>query len=298
MYEEILKKANECLEANEDLELVELIESSIIGTPRKAGAFMFVNIKGESFGTVGGGNMEYQVTLYAKELLQKKMGGIKEYNLSQSGAEQIGMVCGGNSKMKFTYLKNDSESKEVLKSLEAQNKSKSIVYIFGGGHVSMELAKLVRYVGFEFVVWDDREEFATKDRFVGAKDVICAPMENILDRVNVTKNDMVVVMTRGHVSDYLVEKQMLKSDAGYIGVIGSTNKNKVLKEKLLEDGFSEDELNRVCAPIGFQIAAETPEEIAISIVAELIMYRSKSENRSKMEDKNRIIGFFESRLMS
>ncbi len=298
MYEEILKKANECLEANEDLELVELIESSIIGTPRKAGAFMFVNIKGESFGTVGGGNMEYQVTLYAKELLQKKTGGIKEYNLSQSGAEQIGMVCGGNSKMKFTYLKNDSESKEVLKSLEAQNKSKSIVYIFGGGHVSMELAKLVRYVGFEFVVWDDREEFATKDRFVGAKDVICAPMENILDRVNVTKNDMVVVMTRGHVSDYLVEKQMLKSDAGYIGVIGSTNKNKVLKEKLLEGGFSEDELNRVCAPIGFQIAAETPEEIAISIVAELIMYRSKSENRSKMEDKNRIIGFFESRLMS
>ena len=298
MYEEILKKANECLEANEDLELVELIESSIIGTPRKAGAFMFVNIKGESFGTVGGGNMEYQVTLYAKELLQKKMGGIKEYNLSQSGAEQIGMVCGGNSKMKFTYLKNDSESKEVLKSLEAQNKSKSIVYIFGGGHVSMELAKLVRYVGFEFVVWDDREEFATKDRFVGAKDVICAPMENILDRVNVTKNDMVVVMTRGHVSDYLVEKQMLKSDAGYIGVIGSTNKNKVQKEKLLEDGFSEDELNRVCAPIGFQIAAETPEEIAISIVAELIMYRSKAENRSKMEDKNRIIRFFESRLMS
>lgn len=298
MYEEILKKANECLEANEDLELVELIESSIIGTPRKAGAFMFVNIKGESFGTVGGGNMEYQVTLYAKELLQKKMGGIKEYNLSQSGAEQIGMVCGGNSKMKFTYLKNDSESKEVLKSLEAQNKSKSIVYIFGGGHVSMELAKLVRYVGFEFVVWDDREEFATKDRFVGAKDVICAPMENILDRVNVTKNDMVVVMTRGHVSDYLVEKQMLKSDAVYIGVIGSTNKNKVLKEKLLEDGFSEDELNRVCAPIGFQIAAETPEEIAISIVAELIMYRSKAENRSKMEDKNRIIRFFESRLMS
>lgn len=298
MYEEILKKANECLEANEDLELVELIESSIIGTPRKAGAFMFVNIKGESFGTVGGGNMEYQVTLYAKELLQKKMGGIKEYNLSQSGAEQIGMVCGGNSKMKFTYLKNDSESKEVLKSLEAQNKSKSIVYIFGGGHVSMELAKLVRYVGFEFVVWDDREEFATKDRFVGAKDVICAPMENILDRENVTKNDMVVVMTRGHVSDYLVEKQMLKSDAGYIGVIGSTNKNKVLKEKLLEDGFSEDELNRVCAPIGFQIAAETPEEIAISIVAELIMYRSKAENRSKMEDKNRIIRFFESRLMS
>ena len=298
MYEEILKKANECLEANEDLELVELIESSIIGTPRKAGAFMFVNIKGESFGTVGGGNMEYQVTLYAKELLQKKMGGIKEYNLSQSGAEQIGMVCGGNSKMKFTYLKNDSESKEVLKSLEAQNKSKSIVYIFGGGHVSMELAKLVRYVGFEFVVWDDREEFAAKDRFVGAKDVICASMENILDRVNVSKNDMVVVMTRGHVSDYLVEKQMLKSDAGYIGVIGSTNKNKVLKEKLLEDGFSEDELNRVCAPIGFQIAAETPEEIAISIVAELIMYRSKAENRSKMEDKNRIIRFFESRLMS
>lgn len=298
MFEDIIERAFEYLEANEDLELVEIVESSAVGTPRKAGAFMFVDVNAESFGTVGGGNVEYQATLYAKDLLLKKIDGEKKYELSQAAAESIGMVCGGDNLMKFTYLTNDEKSHDILKELKEKNKNKNTVFIFGGGHVSIELAKTLKYVGFEYVVWDDRENFANVERFPEAKEVICALFENILERIKITKNDMVVVMTRGHVYDYMVEKQVLKSEAAYIGVIGSSSKNKVIREKLLTDGYSEEEINRVCAPIGIPIAADTPEEIAISIAAEIIMFRSKLEGRRKIMENNPLLNIYKGKLGS
>lgn len=296
MISEILEKASEMLKNNIDLELVEIVESSGFGTPRKEGAFMFVNVEAESFGTVGGGNYEYQCTLYAKELLLRKIDGEKKFELNQEATENIGMVCGGNTTTKFTYLTNDEKSHGIIEELKKRNKSKCVVYIFGGGHVSTELKKILRYVGFEYVVWDDRTDFANKERFPDANEVIAASYENILDKIKITKNDFVVVMTRGHAYDYMVEKQVLKSDAFYIGVIGSKNKNKVIREKLLSDGYSEEELARVCVPIGFQIAAETPEEIAISIASEIIMYRSLMEKRRKVVEENKLVDIYKNKL--
>ena len=296
MFEDLIKKASDSLEANQDLELVEIVESSEVGTPRKAGAFMFVNANAESFGTVGGGNVEYQATLYARDLLLKKQNGEKRYELNQAATENIGMVCGGDSSLKFTYLTNDDKSKEILQILKEKNKNKNTVYIFGAGHVSMELSKQLKYLGFEYVIWDDRNEFANAERFSSAKEIICAPFENILDRVKITDNDMVVIMTRAHACDYQVEKQALKSDAAYIGVIGSRTKNKVIREKLLVDGYTEEELNRVCVPIGMAIAAETPEEIAISIAAEIIMFRSNLENRKKILEDNPLREVYKGKL--
>ena len=296
MVNEVLEKARELLNSGVDLELVEITESSGFGTPRKEGAFMFVDADGKSFGTVGGGNYEYRCTLYAKELLLEKKDGEKKYELNQEAAENIGMVCGGESITKFTYLTNDEKSHSIIEELKKKNKSKNIVYIFGGGHVSIELKKILRYVGFEYVVWDDRTDFANVDRFPDANEVICQSYENVLERINLTKNDLVVIMTRGHAYDYLVEKQVLKSDVAYIGVIGSKNKNKTIREKLLSDGFSETELNRVCAPVGFQIAAETPEEIAISIAGEIIMFRSLLEKRRKVLEENKLVNLYDGKL--
>ena len=292
MVNEVLEKASELLNSGVDLELVEITESSGFGTPRKEGAFMFVNANAESFGTVGGGIYEYKCTMLAKEFLLKKSDGVKTYELNQEAAENIGMVCGGNSTTRFTYLTNDEKSHKIIDELKKKNESKNTVYIFGGGHVSTELKKILRYVGFEYVVWDDRQDFANAERFTDAKEVICAPFENVLDRIHITKNDFVVIMTRGHAFDYQVEKQVLKSDAYYIGVIGSKNKNKVIREKLLADGYSEKELERVCVPIGFQIAAETPEEIAISIASEIIMFRSLLEKRRKVVEENPLVDLY------
>ncbi|MBO6134155.1 MAG: XdhC family protein [Lachnospiraceae bacterium] len=295
MFDNIISKAFEYIEASEDLELVKIIKSSATGTPRKEGAFMFVDTNGESFGTVGGGNIEYQATLYAKSLLMEKKDGEKVYNLSQKEAENIGMVCGGESHMQFIYLTNDERSREILDTLKEANKSKNIVYIFGAGHVSMELAKVLHYVGFETVIWDDRIDFANTTRFPDSKKVICKSYDNVKSEINITNNDFVVIMTRGHAYDYIVEKQVLDTDAYYIGVIGSANKNKVLREKLQIDGYSEEKINGVCAPIGIPIAADTPEEIAISIASEIILFRSRMENRRKVSDDNEIVKLYKNR---
>lgn len=292
MFDDVISKAYECIKKNVDLELVEIVKSSSFGTPRKEGAFMFVDINAESFGTVGGGKVEYLATLYAKELLLKKSDGEKVYNLSQKEASNIGMVCGGENHMRFTYLTNDEKSRKILDKLRDDNKNKNTVYIFGAGHVSMELAKILHYVGFDTVVWDDRESFANADRFKYSKKIICKPMENIFDEINITDKDFIVVMTRGHIYDYMVEKQVLNSNACYIGVIGSSNKNEVLREKLLDDGFTEERVRDVCAPIGIPIAADTKEEIAISIAAELILFRSRLEKRKKASDDNEIVKFY------
>lgn len=295
MFNNIFSRAIEYLEANEDLELVEIVKSSATGTPRKEGAVMFVDLNAESFGTVGGGNLEYQATLHAKDLLNKKESGEKIYNLSQKEAENIGMVCGGESHLKFTYLTNDEKSKDIIKELKKKNESKNTVYIFGAGHVSMELAKILKYVEFNVVVWDDRDNFANEKRFPDANKVICEPMENITDKISITDKDLVVIMTRGHVYDYIVEKQVLNSKAAYIGVIGSRSKNKVLREKLIDDGFTEERIDNVSAPIGLPIAAETPEEIAISIAGELILFRSRLEGRRKVMEENKLVDLYKER---
>ena len=292
MFDSIFSKAYGYFDINEDLELVEIIKSSTVGTPRKEGAIMFVDKNGDSFGTVGGGKIEYLATLHAKELLDKKESGEKNYNLSQEGTENIGMICGGDICLKFTYLTNDEESKNYIKLLKEKYKNKNTIYIFGAGHVSLELTKILNYVDFDVCVWDDRESFANKERFPNAKKVICKPFENVLDEISITDKDMVVIMTRGHASDYLVEKQVLSSNALYIGVIGSSNKNKVLREKLMADGFSEERIKSVCAPIGIAIAAETPEEIAIAIASELILFRSRQEMRRKVMEENKLVELY------
>ena len=296
MFEKIFEEANKILDIDEDLELVEIIDSSVVGTPRKEGAFMFVDKNGDSIGTVGGGMVEYKAILDAKDFLLNKKDGEIKYELNQKAAKNIGMICGGDNLMKFTYLTNDEKSRKLLDELKDKNINKNVVFIFGGGHVSLELAKVVKYVGFEYVVWDDRSDFANKERFKEAKEVVCDQFSDILHKVNITEKDFVVIVTRGHACDYEIEKQVLKSKACYIGVIGSKNKNQVLYDKLIADGYTKEELARVCAPIGLSIAAETPEEIAISIVAELIMYRSMIEKRNKIFSDNKLVEIYKNKL--
>ena len=148
------------------------------------------------------------------------------------------------------------------------------VYIFGGGHVSQALVPAVAAVGFRPVVYDDRPEFADPARFPQAEVVLCGDFLSLGEQVRVTPDDYVVIMTRGHQADYEVLAQTLRSGAKYLGCIGSKKKLALCKERLLAAGFTEEEYQRVHAPIGLAIGAETPEEIAVSVTAELIAVRA------------------------
>ena len=155
------------------------------------------------------------------------------------------------------------------------------VYIFGGGHVAQELVPVLAHVGFRCVVMDDREAFANPQVFLQAERTVVGDMEHISDYVDIRSRDYVCVMTRGHQFDYYVQKQAMALHPYYIGIMGSRNKIRVVTDKLLADGFSLEEIQKCHMPIGTDIGAETPAEIAISIAGELIARRADRMGKKK-----------------
>ena len=149
-----------------------------------------------------------------------------------------------------------------------------VVYIFGGGHVAQALVPVLAHTHFAVVVLDDREEFTNPALFPGAYDVRMCDLDHINKTVSIGPDDFVCIMTRGHKNDLDVEDQVLKTQARYIGVIGSMHKVRTVDAILMERGHSEEAVNRAISPIGLDIGGETPEEIAISIAAQLIAVRS------------------------
>lgn len=147
------------------------------------------------------------------------------------------------------------------------------VYFAGAGHVALATAQLADFTGFETVVIDDRAEFANAVRFPKARRVVVIP-EFLQCFPELGQDDYVVIVTRGHLHDRNVLAQALKTGAGYIGMIGSRNKRQAVYQSLMGQGFTEEDIARVHCPIGLTIGADTPEEIAVSIVAELIAARS------------------------
>lgn len=152
-------------------------------------------------------------------------------------------------------------------------------YIFGGGHVSQALVPVLAAVDFRPVVYDDRREFADPALFPGAEQVLCGSFLELSEHLTVTPDDYVVVMTRGHQADYEVLTQVLRSGAKYLGCIGSRKKLALCRDKLLADGFTQEEYARLHAPIGLSIGAETPAEIAVAVAAEMIAVRAGLDSK-------------------
>jgi xanthine dehydrogenase accessory factor len=147
--------------------------------------------------------------------------------------------------------------------------------IFGAGHVSRSLAEFTKAVGFRTVIIDDRPEYASRERFPGADEIIVLEnFEDLLEKVKIDGESYAVIVTRGHLNDQSVLEQLLRSQAAYIGMIGSRRKCELIFEDMRRKGYTDADIQRVHAPIGIPIQAETPEEIGVSIVAEMIRERA------------------------
>ena len=152
-------------------------------------------------------------------------------------------------------------------------------YLFGAGHVARYTAAVAAMAGFRVSVSDDRAEYANRERFSDAHEIrVLENFDDAISGLSVGREDFIVILTRGHLHDKTVLAQALRTDAGYIGMIGSRRKRNAIYGALLEEGFSEADIDRVHSPIGLSIGAETPEEIAVSIVAEMIRHRAHSLN--------------------
>lgn len=148
------------------------------------------------------------------------------------------------------------------------------VYVFGGGHVAQELVPALSHVGFRVAVFEERAEFCTPERFPTAVDTILGDFSNVFDKVQILPHDYVIIMTRGHMADRIILQQTLGAKPAYLGVIGSRKKIAETNRLMWEAGYTEADTDRIHAPIGLEIGAETPAEIAVSITAELIAFRA------------------------
>ena len=154
----------------------------------------------------------------------------------------------------------------------------STAYIFGGGHVAYALEPVLRHVDFRTVIIDDREEYANAERYPHAERTIAVDdFDHAFDEIETDEDSYIIIVTRGHRGDLQVLRQALARPYAYLGMIGSRRKNSLLYDTLREEGVTEEQLSTVHAPIGLSIGSETPEEIAISIVAEIIQERAKKD---------------------
>lgn len=256
LYVELLRKINN----EETVALVTIIET-INSAPGKFGFKMLVDASGETLGTVGGGFVEAKVIEDANKCIREKKSRICSYNLDNDISEKIGMICGGKISV-FIDIIGPPET----------------LLLVGAGHVAQPLSTMGAVLGFKVVVLDDREDFCNIERFPNAERCLVGNIEEILSTFEITDNTYVVIITRGHALDHLALELTLNSKAAYLGMIGSRKKVEASLSKLRKTGYDENKISRVYAPIGIDIGAKTAEEIAVSILAEIITHKQGKKN--------------------
>jgi xanthine dehydrogenase accessory factor len=225
---------------------------------------MLVKEDGTIVGTIGGGCVEAEVWAAAKEVLKAEAPRKMVFNLNNEANYDNGLICGGTVEI-FV---------EPILPIP-------ILYIFGGGHVSMALAKAAHSAGFTIGVIDDREQFANLERFPMASEVYTS-WEDAFEKIKPNASTYMVIVTRGHKDDMRVLGWAVKTDARYIGMIGSKRKVLSVYAALEREGIPAERFEHIHAPVGLEIGALTPDEIAISIAAELIAVRRGAKNNAHM----------------
>ena len=269
MLRKVSRMARKLIENKEDFVMATLMET-VGSTPGKKGARLLIQKDGTGTGTVGGGKLEAEVQRLALELFDTKESRTVHFTLTDRDQTGLDMRCGGDAVILLSYI--DTEKPETFQDDFIDNTK---AYIFGAGHVGLALEPVLRHVGFDTIVLDDRAEFANRERFPQATEIkVFSDFESAYEGLETDENSYIVIITRGHQGDYDVLKQALKNPAAYIGMMGSRAKVAGAMKMLEEEGFSPEERAGIYTPIGLSIGAETPEEIAVSIAAEMIEVRA------------------------
>ena len=252
MNQEVFAALAEALERGEEVALVTIVAAHG-STPQRVGAKMLVYPDGRTVGTIGGGCYENDAFWKAREAITQRRPMNVKYELNDDFAQETGLVCGGQMEV-------------FIEPVEASPD----VYVFGAGHVGYFVAKLAHEVGFRVHVIDDREKFASSERFGEGIDVIVDDIPQWIAAHTLPPTAYAVIVTRGHTHDLDALRALTAAPLRYLGLIGSKAKVRRIFDALVEEGTPHKSLEAVHAPIGLDIGAITPQEIAVSIVAELI----------------------------
>ena len=266
MNQEVFAAVTDALERGEPAALVTIV-SAVGSTPQRVGAKMLVFADGRIVGTIGGGCYENDAFWKAREAITSRKPQLVHYELDDDFAQETGLVCGGQMSV---YIEPIEPSPEL--------------YVVGAGHVGFCLANMAQDLGFQVHVVDDREKFANRERFPSATEVVAEDIPAWLERTNIPAHAYVVVVTRGHTNDLDAMRTLLPKELRYLGLIGSRAKVARISDQLLAEGVNPQLLTQVNAPIGLDIGAVTPQEIAVSILAELIAVKhGKIKSRDAAE---------------
>jgi len=251
----VMRELAAALEAGTPVVLATVVATQR-SVPRRPGSKMLVYPDGSITGTIGGGEMEHRVKTEAAAALAEGKPRLVSYSLVDPADGDPG-VCGGQADIYLEPFMPDPQ-----------------LFVIGAGHVGKAVAELAHWLGFRTVVWDDREELA--DEAARADTVHAAvggPITNLVQSHVIGPDDSVVVVTRNVGLDLELLPVLLETRAGYLGLMGSNRRWTTTRGKLMELGLGDSELERIKAPIGIEISAETPAEIAVSILAEVIAHR-------------------------
>jgi len=223
-------------------------------------AKMLVRDDGSIYGTIGGGCVEADVWQAARQVMEQEKPRTLTFNLNQDPKFDTGLVCGGTL---------DIFIEPVLPAAD--------LYIFGAGHVAASLYRSAQNAGFDCTIVDDRDLYANRDRFPEAREILAEDFDLAMAKLSPSESSYIVIVTRGHRDDMRVLRWAVQTPARYVGMIGSRRKTIAIFRELQKESLSAELFDRVHAPIGLDIGAVTPEEIAISITAELIAVRRRVE---------------------
>jgi xanthine dehydrogenase accessory factor len=255
MNQEVFAALGEALSRSEDVALVTIVATNG-STPQRVGAKMLVYADGRTVGTIGGGCYENDAFWKARECLKSRTAARVKYELDDDFAQENGLVCGGQMEVFI----------EPIEPAPA-------LYIIGAGHVGYYLGRFAHEAGFQLHDVDDRDAFANRERFPDAAEVVVDEVPAWLASASLPASAYVVIVTRGHRHDLDALRAVVTRDLRYVGLIGSRAKVARVYEALLEEGVDAERLAGVHAPIGLDLGAVTPQEIAVSILAELIAVR-------------------------
>jgi len=252
MNQEVFSALNDALQKGEEVALVTIVASTG-STPQRVGAKMLVYADGRTVGTIGGGCYENEAFWKAREAIKSRKPIKLKFDLNDDFAQETGLVCGGQMEV---FVEPVEPSPEL--------------YVLGAGHVGYFVARLAHEVGFHVHVIDDREKFANTERFGEDIEVVVDDIPTWLEKTQLPPTAYTVIVTRGHTHDLDAMRAIATRPLRYRGLIGSKAKVKRIFDALIEDGVAAEALQGIHAPIGLDIGAITPQEIAVSIVAELI----------------------------
>jgi xanthine dehydrogenase accessory factor len=252
MNQEVFAALNEALKEGEEVALVTIVGSTG-STPQRVGAKMLVYADGRTVGTIGGGCYENDAFGKAREAIKNRAPVTLKFELNDDFAQETGLVCGGQMEV---FIEPVEPSPEL--------------YVFGAGHVGYCVAKMAYDVGFKVHVIDDREKFASTERFGEGIDVLIDHIPTWLSTAKLPPTSYAVIVTRGHTHDLDAMRALAQMPLRYLGLIGSKAKVKRIFDALIDEGIPTASLKNIHAPIGLDIGAITPQEIAVSILAELI----------------------------